>query len=548
MPKCHCGKYANYNIAGQKAIVCTTHKEPNMVDVRHKTCEAENCIKIPNYNIHGEIKGRFCVNHKDPNMIIVTRKICEEDGCNTIPNYDLPGAKVGRFCSHHKKLGMINVVSKMCESNECNVIPAYNFRGSKHGRFCADHKLPTMINVLSKTCEIEGCDTQPIYNVYGEIKGRFCEDHKESHMINVKKKTCEVNGCMIYPIYNIRGEAKGRFCLEHKDLNMVDVTHNICEAIDCTVRPHYNFHGEKARFCSTHKELNMVNVISKPCEVDKCIRRPYYNYVGETIGRFCSIHKEDNMKNVISKQCIHDECQIQTKYGLLGKSPTHCAQHKQKGMITSPTKPCETANCKQLGTHEANGMRFCEDHAPVNAENLGIEPCTVCGLPDRLTNGKCNTCDPTTIKIRQHAKENRVRDVLTAAGIHFIHDKMLEGPLCGRERPDFQIDCGTHMVYLEVDEHQHQSYTCECEQTRMMNLVEARGMPVRFIRYNPDVYQPLKGQRAVKIEQREKKVIEYMMHAMKHGPQENNTFADVLYLFYDEYDTTKQEWLPLIRL
>lgn len=97
---------------------------------------------------------------------------------------------------------------------------------------------------------------------------------------------------------------------------------------------------------------------------------------------------------------------------------------------------------------------------------------------------------------------------------------MLEGPSCGRERPDFQIDCETHFVYVEVDEHQHNSYVCECEQTRMINLVEARGMPVRFIRYNPDVYEPMKGQRKMKFEQREKKLIEYVKYAMSHPPQE----------------------------
>ena len=193
-------------------------------------------------------------------------------------------------------------------------------------------------------------------------------------------------------------------------------------------------------------------------------------------------------------------------------------------------------------------MRFCENHKPDGAENLGIDTCSCCGLDDILTNGKCTTCDPMILKIQQHAKENRIRDVLNAAGIKYIHDKTLEGLLCGRERPDFQIDCGTHFIYIEVDEHQHQSYTCECEQARMINLVHVRGMPVRFIRYNPDVYQPIKGQRVLKIEQREKKLIEYIIHAMKHSPQEDNVFSNVLYLFYDECDVTNPIWIPLIEL
>ena len=188
-------------------------------------------------------------------------------------------------------------------------------------------------------------------------------------------------------------------------------------------------------------------------------------------------------------------------------------------------------------------MRYCDDHRPVDAKNMGIETCTVCGLDDILTNGKCATCDPGIIQIRQHAKENRVGDVLCANGLDgFVHDRILEGPQCGRERPDYQYDCGTHFVYVEVDEHQHQSYACECEQIRMINLVEQRGMPVRFIRYNPDVYEPVKGQRIVKLEQREKKLVEYIKYAMKHPPQDDGAFSNVLYLFYNEYDTTQQIW------
>ena len=239
-------------------------------------------------------------------------------------------------------------------------------------------------------------------------------------------------------------------------------------------------------------------------------------------------------------------CEIHAWYGWLGKGDSHCASHKQKGMITSPNRKCETACCKQLGTHEGNGARFCEEHMPVGAENLGVATCTMCGLDDILTNGKCETCYPQIIQIRRHAKENRVKDFLTAAGITFVHDKMLEGTLCGRERPDFQIDCGSHYLYVEVDEHQHDTYACECEQTRMVNLVEVRGMPVRWIRYNPDTYESQKGQRQVKIEQREKKLLEYVKWAMQHSPQEEGDISSVLYLFYDEYDATNQEWQTLI--
>ena len=202
------------------------------------------------------------------------------------------------------------------------------------------------------------------------------------------------------------------------------------------------------------------------------------------------------------------------------------------------------ANCAQINNTTIIGTSAIGyDSTPLPCSD--VQSCD--GLNDILTNGKCSTCDPVIIELRQHAKENNIRDVLRANGLtQFVHDKMLEGPICGRERPDFQFDCGTHFVYIEVDENQHRSYPCECEQTRMINLVEARGMPVSFIRYNPDVYEPIKGQKKVIIEQREKKLIEYVKYSMNNSPIIAGAFANVIYLFYDDYDTTKQIWYTLI--
>ena len=401
-----------------------------------------------------------------------------------------------------------------------------------------------MVNVTSKTCEADGCNKQPCYNIQGEIKGRFCASHKMPDMVNVRDKTCEVDRCNKQPTYNVRGEIKGLFCSEHKTNDMVNVTHKTCKFNGCEKQPVYNLRGEtKGCFCVNHKTPEMVNVKDKTCEMNGCDTRPIYNIRGETKGRFCFQHKTPYMIDVKNKMCEFNECDKIPCYGWLGKGVSHCAPHKQKGMIRFPNRSCETTCCKQLGTHEANGTRYCEDHMPIGAENLGVETCSSCGLDDILTNGKCTTCDPSVVKMRQHAKENRIRDLYNVAGFQFVHDRMLEGPTCGRERPDFQFDCGTHWLYVEVDEHQHQSYACECEQGRMINLVHVRGMPVRWIRYNPDVYEPMKGQRKMTPAQREKKLIEYTLWAMKNPP---DTFSEVIYLFYDEYDTKNQEWHTLI--
>ena len=54
-----------------------------MINVKDKTCEADGCMLRPNFNILGETKGRFCAQHKQPNMIDVSHTTCEEDDCMT---------------------------------------------------------------------------------------------------------------------------------------------------------------------------------------------------------------------------------------------------------------------------------------------------------------------------------------------------------------------------------------------------------------------------------------------------------------------------------
>ena len=66
--------------------------------------------------------------------------------------------------------------------------------------------------------------------------------------------------------------------------------------------------------------------------------------------------------------------------------------------------------------------------------------------------------------------------------------------LCGRSRPDVMYDLGTHIVIVEIDEHQHKeaSYPLRCEQIRMAKITDGYRtvpgaiIPVHFIRFNPD--------------------------------------------------------------
>lgn len=67
-------------------------------------------------------------------------------------------------------------------------------------------------------------------------------------------------------------------------------------------------------------------------------------------------------------------------------------------------------------------------------------------------------------------------------------DKRIEGG-CSRYRPDIFTECLTHSVIIEVDENQHDTYDCTCENKRMMQVFQDLGnRPLVLIRFNPDAY------------------------------------------------------------
>lgn len=114
------------------------------------------------------------------------------------------------------------------------------------------------------------------------------------------------------------------------------------------------------------------------------------------------------------------------------------------------------------------------------------------------------------------------------------HDRI---PLhsCYKYRPDFVYDFVTHIAILEVDEHQHESYQCECEQKRMINLTQDfGGIPVVWIRFNPDSYKDNLGKTVTtKIPGKIQTLISIMKSVQLHKPK---VLCSAIYLFYNGFD------------
>jgi hypothetical protein len=125
--------------------------------------------------------------------------------------------------------------------------------------------------------------------------------------------------------------------------------------------------------------------------------------------------------------------------------------------------------------------------------------------------------------------------------VYESYDQIVGSGVCGKERPDFMWDAGTHKVVLEVDEYQHGDRDVVCETNRMKNITSSNGMPTYWIRYNPD------GEfQRVREQTRKNMLLAVLKEALSTAPKNANEFCRVVYLFYDGKETSGVNCLSMI--
>jgi hypothetical protein len=273
------------------------------------------CIECPKsayFNILGE-RAQYCVSHKSVDMINVIDKLCTHELCSKRALYNTPEYTSPIFCLTHKLEGMVNLKSKRCAQAGCFVAPIYNLDGESKGLYCIDHKSEEMVNVLGSRCiSEEGCSKIAQFNIDGESKGLYCASHKLDDMIDVKHKRCEEPGCTKLPSYKLETDTQPRFCAEHRKSDMIDGKHKKCGFLGgCNKTAGYSNPGESILYCSEHKSNEMVDGKHKMCEYKDCKLRPVYNEIGKKIGRFCASHKSAEMVDVLNKICLSEWCLTQ---------------------------------------------------------------------------------------------------------------------------------------------------------------------------------------------------------------------------------------------
>jgi hypothetical protein len=210
------------------------------------------------------------------------------------------------------------------------------------------------------------------------------------------------------------------------------------------------------------------------------------------------------------------------------------------GMIVSPTKRCEL--CKELGIWGVNNQektRRCHAHKYSDDKNLIEGNCVSCGLETVLSPNKiCGDCGNIgVIKRTALQKQHHVKEQLELYFKIESYDRMVDGGICSRRRPDIIIDSPYRKIVVEIDEYQHKrskDYSPDCEYRRMWDITQALGMPTTFIRFNPDAYRTEMRHIDTRIQERIDTLISWIRTLSERLPMQD-TFLSVLYLYYDGF-------------
>lgn len=359
---------------------------------------------------------------------------CKIENCKKRAYYNFENNMNPVYCSEHKEEGMIIIYQNSQKCEKCNKHPFYNFINETIYRFCGDHKLDGMIDIKSKICESDECKLRASFNYVG-LSPKFCSKHKIDGMINIKNRLCEYTECKITSSYNYDGLHR-KFCANHKKDGMINVVNKKCHADGCEKLPSFNYFGEIYKYCVTHKLPDMIDVKNVKCHYKGCTKQPSYNHIGQNGGKYCTEHKLDDMVDIVN------------------------------GIIRGAL--CKTYLCNTIVGKKYEGYCF---------------RCFMYTFPDK----------PITRNYK--TKEFSVVDYITKEFPEYawITDKSIQGG-CSKKRPDLLLDLGYHVVIVEIDENQHKSYECSCDNKRIMELSQDVGhRPIVFIRFNPDDYVDQEG-------------------------------------------------------
>jgi hypothetical protein len=142
-----------------------------------------------------------------------------------------------------------------------------------------------------------------------------------------------------------------------------------------------------------------------------------------------------------------------------------------------------------------------------------------------------------------HFVARRVKTIIEGVFKIESYDRILDGGVCTKKRPDFVIKGLYRDLVLEVDERQHsrgKKYGPDCEYNRMWDIAQALGIATVFVRYNPDPFIDSEGKRRDPVTaDREKILISWIKTLLSREPPKES-FVTAVYLYYDGFDSPEK--------
>ena len=317
------------------------------------------------------------------------------------------------------------------------------------------------------TCKTKNCKTGACFGYESDMKIVSCKQHKKTGMVNVKDKykQCKNINCSKIASFGFEENRIKLYCVEHKEELMINLKDKICTEANCKKQAVYGYENDKIKIkCFDHKENDMANLKNKVCEFNDCNIRACYNYVDKVKPIYCVNHKKEKMSNVVAATCIYSNCMIIPSYNYANtKKVLYCNEHKLENMINIRDKRCLN-NCGVITTNSRyNG--YCAR-------------CYASLYPDKPM--------ARNIKTKERAVVSYIMEKFPKYS--WIFDKKIENGSSLR-RPDASILFDNRMLIIEIDENQHRSYDCSCDNKRTMELSkDIKHMPMVLIRFNPDCY------------------------------------------------------------
>jgi len=198
--------------------------------------------------------------------------------------------------------------------------------------------------------------------------------------------------------------------------------------------------------------------------------------------------------------CQHTGCRKIAQHNPAKKETKFCIEH-------GGGPRCQRDGCGKSALHDPAKMetKFCVTHgggprcsladvhqfddlppfAPYKLEN-GDPACLFCTTNKEPWHEKVRTFVNREVLISTEV--NARLPELAETAIRFTCDEALGG--CSRKRPDMLWDFGTAVLWLEVNERQHETYAPQCEADRRNQIwQDIDNRPALLIEFNPDEYE-----------------------------------------------------------